>query len=138
MKVCKRCGKPLNQCFCYTDVGLDEILEQWKKEKVKGNVRERVTEEDIREQLKQKPPRTKSDLEHLLDFMGLDENARRQIVAKAKKSLLKSAKRTAHDLIDELIPNAEDLVIEADYEVECPVCGKMVKDLENHECRPKS
>lgn len=130
MKRCKKCGQPMNKCFCHIDFDLEELLKVFNKQEKRGKVKKGVTEEKIRK----RPPKTKNDLEFIMDAIGLDERARDRIWAKTKMRAVKTVKDGLHGLIDDLIPDADDLILDAEYEIECPVCGKMVKDLENHDC----
>lgn len=137
MTQCQRCGKDMRKCMCHADFNLEDLLEQFKQEKKAGKVNKGVTEEQIRQKAKEKKPQTKSDLIAFFDFIGFDQNARERTMRKVGKSARKAGRGFLHDLVDDLLPEEKDVVIEAEYTIECPVCGKQVKDLENHECKRK-
>jgi hypothetical protein len=119
--------------MCHVDVNLEEVLEEFKRKKRAG----KLTDEDVIRGVGKRKPKNKSELISFLDAIGLGEAARDRITRKVVKSGKRAGRQFLHDLVDDLMPEEDEVVIEADYEVECPECGKMVKNLRTHRCDKK-
>jgi len=128
--VCGKCGKARRDCMCHVDVNLEGYLEEFRKKRAAG----KLTEEDVLRGIRNKKPKNKGELLKFLDAIGLNGAARERVVKKVTRNAKNAGRQFLHNLIDDLLPDENDIVIEADCKVECPECGQMVRDLEKHKC----
>lgn len=131
MTNCKRCGKPTKNCMCYTESDLESFLREYQKKKKAGT----LTDEEVVEGVKKRKPKDKNELLDFLNKIGLNQAARDRVIRKVTKNAKRAGRDFLHNLVDDLIPEEEDIIIEAECKVECPECGEMVKDLKNHKCK---